>query len=355
MLFTVKTIPGLEDLLLLECELVAGGCRLLERRPGRILVDADASSMLRFLETSKLATSAYMVLARFALSATDSSQLDRIYEIALSVEWERHVADGETFAVRSERVGQHDFTSIDLSRVVGQAVINRLREKGRNVHVHLTLPRRVIVAEVLERELLLGLSLTGDESLHKRWYRVKEHMASLKPPIAFAMILLSGMRDGEVLLDPMCGGGTIPIEALLYFESSRALCNDRSKRSIEMALENSMTAGTASRMEFLNVDVQELPRVLEEESIDRIVTNPPYGIRMGTPRAALNAIRGLFKASRYLLKETGTLVLITPDRERVYSEAQSQGFSLYCEKWVMHGDLEAWIMCFSKSVREPSK
>uniref|UniRef100_A0A7J3ZK96 THUMP domain-containing protein n=1 Tax=Fervidicoccus fontis TaxID=683846 RepID=A0A7J3ZK96_9CREN len=349
-LFTIKTVPGLEDLLLLECELVAGECQLLDRRPGRILVSTEASRIARLLETTRLATSAYAVLARFHLDTTGPSGIDRIYEIALGVEWERHIANGETFAVRSERVGRHDFTSIDVSRAVGQAVLDRLGEAGRTARVHLTLPRRIVVAEVLERELLLGLSLTGDESLHRRWYRVREHTASLKPPIAFAMIVLSGMRDGELLLDPMCGGGTIPVEALLYLESSRALCNDKSSKSVEMAMENSMTAGVACRMEFLNLDVQELPGVLGEESVDRIITNPPYGIRMGTPRAALGAVRRLLRASRLLLKKRGTLVLITPDRERVFSEALSQGFAPYCEKWVMHGDLEAWILCFSKTM-----
>lgn len=348
MLFLLKTIPGLEDLALLECEAVAGPCELVEKRPGRILVRASKEGVEALLEVSGLLTGAYLVEALARLPASSDAQLEAAYKAALGVAWERYLSEGEQFAVRSERVGEHSFTSVDLAKVVGQAVADRLKLAGAEPRVHLTSPKKVVVAEAVEELLLLGLSLTGDESLHKRWYRVREHPAALKPPIARAMLLLSRMKDGERLLDPMCGGGTIPIEALLYFETSEAVCNDRSPWSVETAKQNALVAGVSKRLKFLVADVSELPRLLGEESVDRVVTNPPYGIRVGDFRTAVEVLRRLFEASAKLLRRGGTLVAITPHKSKALELGLAFGLVPYCEKWVMHGELDSWIVCFEK-------
>ncbi|MEM1619946.1 MAG: THUMP domain-containing protein [Fervidicoccaceae archaeon] len=346
MLYVLKTVPGLEDLLAEECKSVEPNCEPLREERGRLLVELSREGAEKLVQISRLLTSAYEVLAETELVSLSP---EGVRSVALEIEWERILHDGAIFAVRSERVGEHSFTSLDVSREVGRAVFERCASRGVHVKVHLNAPEVVVIAELFGSRLTIGVSLTGDSSLHRRWYRVREHPASLKPPIAFAMIMLSGMRDGELLIDPMCGGGTIPIEALLYFETSRAVCGDVSEESLRIAKHNAAAAGVLERLETLRSDVRDLPSLLGRRIAKRIVTNPPYGIRLGTPRASAYSLAKLFDASNELLTEDGSLVLITPSRKRALEEAERIGMRLYCEREVLHGDLRAWILCFESS------
>ncbi len=229
------------------------------------------------------------------------------------INFEEYIAYNQSFAVDAERHGEHDFTSLDIERIVGKIIIERyLTKVGNRLRVNLKNPDILIRVKVRNNHFWVGIDTTGVESLSKRNYRVYNHPAAIKTTVACCMIYLSDWNINEKLLDPMCGGGTIPIEAarmalnipnrkkfmfenfkffniykwkefILRYESSVTDVNyniegyDISPKHIQGAIKNARSAGV--RVKFYVADATK-----DSLDSDVIVFNPPYGIRMKNPR-----------------------------------------------------------------------
>jgi tRNA (guanine6-N2)-methyltransferase len=127
-----------------------------------------------------------------------------------------YVDPDQPIAVRGKRIGEHDFTSMDVAERVGQAVVDDLRAAtGERIPVNLDDPEVVFRATVREDRFRLAIDATGETSLHRRPYRVRDHEAPVRPTMAAALCRLAGVDADTAVLDPMCGCGTIPIEAAL--------------------------------------------------------------------------------------------------------------------------------------------
>jgi tRNA (guanine6-N2)-methyltransferase len=346
MLFLAKTAPGLEDIFMNEVE-KSFSCSHKGHSRGRILFECDWSEGLSWgFRELRTPHAIYIVLLREVIDK-DNRGLQQIREYVSSLSWKMFFSPGVSFGVRAERVGTgHSYTSMDIASISGESIVETLAEYGSLVTVNLNSPSLSIATEVIDNVLYVLLRLYGEDSLHRRWYRIYEHPASLKPSIAYAMLVISGLREGEVLIDPVCGGGTIPIEAALYYENIGIICNDVSSRSIRMARANAKMARVDSRIRFYNFEVSELSR-REIGSVDRIVCNPPFGIRMGNPQKAKHVTEKIIEVSTDLLSKRGSLTLITPYRSFVKDKARENGFDIVEERSVLHGSLEAWILSFS--------
>ena len=338
----LKTSPGIEDLSLEECQSLLGHCSPLDVRwgEGRLYVSSRGDPY-KLVAGARLLTGVSVVLLRERLECNADECGDVVERLARRVEWSRFLSWGESFAVRSERVGEFPLTSPQIASIVGRVVENAVS----GVRVHLNSPSKVVVAEVDWGNLVLGIRLGGEAGLHRRWYRVREHMASLKPTLANAMLILSELRDGQRLLDPLCGGGTIPIEALLYHEWLEATCSDRSRVSAETAGLNAFAAGVHSRLRIIRSDVEYIHEKLGGR-VDRIVTNPPYGLRVGNPRAALRVLGKLFAQAERILENGGRLTILFPRKEPPLELAERHGLDVIHERRVKHGDLDLWLLVF---------
>src|SRR5256714_2845047 len=179
--------------------------------------------------------------------------------------------------------------------------------------------RQLIVVRIVDDQCEISADSSG-ELLHRRGYRQEVAKAPLRETLAAAMILASGWRKGEPLLDPMCGSGTIPIEAALLargiapglhrkfqfvrwptfdqglwngmLEKARdSMTNsieriggsDRDAGAIQAAARNAERAGVADTIQFSAQAVSASIAALEdvEKGSGWILTNPPYGVRMG--------------------------------------------------------------------------
>jgi 23S rRNA G2445 N2-methylase RlmL len=144
-------------------------------------------------------------------------ELEDAYDRTAEVDIERYLDPGQAVAVRGTRHGTHDFTSVEVAERVGQALVDRTREAfGERVPVDLDTPDVVFRAYVRDDRFHLAIDATGERSLHRRHWRECEHDAPLRPTIAHAMLRLVDYDATDTLCDPMCGGGTIPIEAALW-------------------------------------------------------------------------------------------------------------------------------------------
>ncbi len=333
MIFT--TNPGIEDI---AAEEIAARLRAkivsAERLRGRVVADVPEDRLYK-VELLRSIHRARILLGE-AQVCPEQECLRGIREFLESLPFEEYITPNTSFAVRAERVGEHNYTSLDVARVAGDAVIARVRSVyGRRPPVNLDHPNVIVSVDVMFDKLYASIELGGDLSWHRRGYRIYEHPAALKPTLAYAMIILSGMHDSETILDPMCGGGTIPIEALLYFEDARGICSDFNPGHVNGARLNALAARVYSRLRTIVHDAREVHRLVRR--VDRIVLNPPYGIRLGNPRD----IRRLY--SQFLQSvskvDFDSLVMITTEHEHVKYEVERLGLSLVHERVVAHGNL----------------
>ena len=333
MIFT--TNPGIEDI---AAEEVSAKLRArivsAERMRGRIVADVP-DERIYMVETLRSIHRARILLGE-ARVCPHRECLEEIRAFLEDISFEEYITPRVSFAVRAERVGQHDYTSLDIARVAGDAVIARIRSVyGERPPVNLDYPSVIIAIDVMFDRLYVSVELGGDLSWHRRGYRVYEHPAALKPTLAFAMIMLSGMHDSETILDPMCGGGTIPIEALLYFEDAKGICSDFNPGHVNGARLNALAARVYRRLRAVVHDAREIDRLVKR--VERIVLNPPYGIRLGNPRDIRRLYTKFLEAVSQIDFER--LVMITTEHEHVKNEIERFGLRLVHERIVAHGNL----------------
>ena len=178
---------------------------------------------------------------------------------------------------------------------------------------------QLFIVRIVHDEVEISADSSG-ELLHRRGYRKEVAKAPLRETLAAAMVLASGWKKGEPVLDPMCGSGTIPIEAALIargiapglerkfqfmnwpaFDEHRwgeirekakgavkhSLENirgsDRDAGAIEAAARNAERAGVADTIQFSVEAVSSAIAALDDVTtgVGWILTNPPYGVRMG--------------------------------------------------------------------------
>jgi len=215
----VTTDSGLEYVMLEELKELAPSFSVLRVFSGRVLASCSRRDLVNVLR-SRIANNVYVVLQKFDGVTT----LDDVYRCVKSIDFGEIVKPCESFAVRPERIGSHDFTSIDIARVAGKAVIDSyLESMGVRPAVNLDNPDIEIYVELNNDTLVVALKLTRT-SLHRRGYKVFNHPASLKTTIAAAMVRLSGWKRSEGLLDPMCGGATVLIEASFVEKCMETVC-----------------------------------------------------------------------------------------------------------------------------------
>ena len=200
--FFATTTPGIEDLACREVEKLILGKAFLD--VAKVFFQAEIKSVYLLNLKASMLNKIFIMLCRGKFA-----QLRDLYSLARHVDYGWIIDKSQSFAVRSERIGTHNFTSMDVSRVIGQAVIDSYQEAYKvRLKVNLDNPDVEIYALVRNDEFVLGVNTTG-RSLHKRGYRVYDHPAALKPTIASAMLEIAGWPPGEGLIDPMCGGATI--------------------------------------------------------------------------------------------------------------------------------------------------
>ena len=371
--FFATTVIGLEDVASREVENLVGV--RAEEGVGRIFFEGRLEDI--YLLNLKAST-----INRFFIELCNSifKDLDDIYRLARSLDYTWILDSHQSFAVRSERVGVHSFTSMDVSRVVGQAVIESFASAtGRRLRVDLDKPDVEIYCLVRDSSFIMGVNTTG-ASLHKRGYRVYSHSAALKPTIASAMLRIGGWTQSKSLIDPMCGGATIPIEAALeargippnhlrrdfallklkicsraVFEKVRnetltqqkvgGLCiiyaMEKFTKNILGGIENAKKAGVYDVINFKIGDATN-PQDYPEVGFDFIIVNPPYGLRAKPRGGVYKLYENFLKALRRKLPEA-TLVIITAASKRFREAVENTGVTIINDRKILYGELPTSI------------
>jgi len=143
--------------------------------------------------------------------------------------------------------------------------------------------------------------------MRHRDYKVTHLPASLRPSVAAAMAWLTEPRPGDIFLDPMCGAGTLLIERALMARYGLLLGGDLEQPALQAAIEN--IGPRHKPRQLFHWDARQLP--LATASVDRVATNPPFGVQLGSPRENPRLYRGLLSELDRVLKPQGSAVVLT--------------------------------------------
>ncbi len=305
-----KTLEGLEEVL--AQELTELGANNIEK--GRRMVAFTGDKRMMYKANFCLRTAIRILKPISHFTATNP---DEVYEQVKAIPWENYMGTAQTFAV-DEVVFSNEFRhSKFVAYRVKDAIADYFMEReGKRPGVRVVGPDMLVNIHIAETKCTLSLDASG-ESLHRRGYRQEALEAPLNEVLAAGIILMTGWRGETDFIDPMCGSGTLPIEAALIarniapgvFRQGYAfehwpdfdadlldeIYNDDSNerefthhiygydnnpRAIEVATRNVKAAGL-SKCITLNVQPFQAFEQPAEKAI--IVTNPPYGERISAP------------------------------------------------------------------------
>lgn len=304
-----KTFQGLEEIL--AKELTTLGANNVEI--GRRMVSFTGNKEMMYRANFSLRT-ALRILKPIKHFKAQSAE--EVYDAVKSIEWEQYLSPEKTFAVDAVVFSDEFRHSKFVAYKVKDAIVDYFREKtGDRPNVRLNNPDLALNIHVAQDKCTLSLDSSG-ESLHRRGYRQETMEAPLNEVLAAGMILMTGWQGECDFIDPMCGSGTLPIEAALIArniapgvfrkeyafekwsdfdqnlfdhiyndESAEREFNhkiygyDNNRQAIEVATRNVRATGLTKEIEITFRDFADF-QTPEEKAI--IVSNPPYGERIST-------------------------------------------------------------------------
>jgi len=279
--YSIRVPAGLEDLVAEDLENFLG-CSDIKRDHRTLFVTTDLEpetlSNLRGVDDVFVITGIFKGLSkeRASLQVIESQlssfSLSESISICSSI---REVNLGKGFSITASFVGKRNYNRWEIAEKARISLSRQLGEKYLDSKDR-TLP---------DHDLHIRIHLSGDggwcgirlnkSPLFRRDYKTEHLKGSLTPQVAYWMVRLSEASDGDSLLDPMCGAGTILIEAALYNPKIKAIGVDISRDALEAARENSK--GIASEIIFMEGDATELP--MDDKSINCISSDLPWGLQ----------------------------------------------------------------------------
>ncbi|WP_013322859.1 THUMP domain-containing class I SAM-dependent RNA methyltransferase [Gloeothece verrucosa] len=254
------------------------------------------------------------------IAEVKSFNAEQLYKSVKKIDWENYLQPEQTLAIHCTGSNQHLNHSHFTALQIKNAIIDQQREKfGKRSSVDVQQPDLLINAHIYQNNCILSLDSSG-ESLHRRGYRAAMGLAPLKETLAAAMLELAQWTPQLALFDPLCGSGTLPLEAALkalniapglfrqrfgfqsWLDFDQALWqdllreakesrtsilsapiigSDRCAQVIQQAYSNAQACGVSDQVQFIQ---RELSEVEAPASEGIIICNPPYGKRVGNPQ-----------------------------------------------------------------------
>ena len=305
-----KTFMGLEPVLAKELtQLGANDVQI-----GRRMVSFTGNKELLYRANFQLHTAIRILkpIRHFKAKSADD-----VYEEIKKIDWTDYLGSEKTFAVDAVVFSEEFRHSKFVSYKVKDAIVDQFREKtGKRPNISIANPDIRLHIHIAEDQCTLCLDSSG-ESLHRRGYRQESVEAPLNEVLAAGMILMSGWQGDTDFIDPMCGSGTLLIEAALIaknmapglFRKEYAfekwpdfdaelfdeIYNDDSQerefkyhiygydidvKAVNTARMNVKAAGLSAD---ITIEQQDFKDFTQPKNKSIMITNPPYGERISTP------------------------------------------------------------------------
>ncbi|MGX8682449.1 MAG: THUMP domain-containing protein [Bacteroidales bacterium] len=305
-----KTFQGLEEVL--AKELTALGAENVEI--GKRMVSFTGDKRMMYLTNFSLHTALRILKP---IKQFEANNADEVYEAVKSLAWEEFLSVDKTFAVDATVHSEEFRHSMYVSYKVKDAIADYFRDKeGKRPSVSVKNPDIMLNIHINDNQCTLSLDSSG-ESLHRRGYRSETGEAPLNEVLAAGLIMMTGWQGDTDLIDPMCGSGTIPIEAALIAknmapgifrtqgyaferwpdfdaELMESIYNDESQeREFEhhiYAYDNNPKMVATARgnikragmTRIIDIEMRDIKDFVQPAEKSVMITNPPYGERISS-------------------------------------------------------------------------
>ncbi len=347
---------GIEKMV--KTELLRLGATIEKVENGAIIVAAPPSAIAQFNIHLRCAERVFILVGQQRVTS-----FDQLFDFVNQLDWPDYLTQDCAFPVLAKSKKSALFSLSDIQAISKKAIAkrlghhyncSRLTESGAKLTVHVN----------IESDLARVLIDTSGVGLHKRGYRSKANRAPLKETLAAALVMLSDWRGQHLLIDPMCGSGTIAIEAALiarniapglqrkfafehlkfsnqinYKQARQAAYSaidydakiaiaaaDIDARAIAIARQNAANAGVDDVIDFAVADFK------ASNIADRrltLICNPPYGIRLSDAAAAAELYRQMAQKLDHLTAASLYFLTAHDGFEAAFGRAATRKRKLY--------------------------
>lgn len=312
----------------------------VQAETGRVLFSGDFSTLAKANICLRCAERVQILVGEFY-----ATSFEELFDLTVSLPWEEYIYKNEAFPVKGSCLDSKLMSISDCQKIIKKAVAKRLGDKYSTAWLSESGSIHQIQFLIRKDKVSLLLDTSG-LSLHKRGYRKESNDAPISETLAAAMVELSRVRKDHFVTDPMCGSGTIVIEAALkalgiapgknrkfssqdwecipkgVFERERefavslerkdagffAVGSDIDKSALALARQNAEIAGVADCIEFVERDLRDF--ICDRER-GTLITNPPYGERLLSVKEAEELYRTMGKV--FERAKGWSYAVITPD------------------------------------------
>lgn len=363
-----KTFKGLEEVLAKELVELGANDVQIERRAVSFTGDKRMLYMANFC--LRTASRILVPIAQFKARHTDD-----IYEQMKQIDWSEYMTTKMTFQIDATVYSDYFRHSQFVTYRVKDAIVDWWMERGGvRPSVKLTNPDLYLNVHIGGDIVTVSLDSSG-ESLHKRGYRVANTQAPINEALAAGMLLLAGWNGQGDFYDPMCGSGTLLIEAALiarniapgiyrkgfafekwanfdadlfedvYSDDSRErefthkiYGSDAGFYAMQTAMKNVESAGLQRDIEVKQIRVQEL-RLTEKDTDGALVMiNPPYGERLAQDKDVMNLYKDMGTALKHQFSGATAWIISSNDEA-----LKCIGLRPAKRVRLVNGDLDCWF------------
>ncbi|WP_330364947.1 THUMP domain-containing class I SAM-dependent RNA methyltransferase [Anaerovorax odorimutans] len=331
---------GLEAIVKREVETL--GYKIIKSEDAKITFMGDERAIVKSNLWLRCADRVLLKMGEF-----NAFSFEELFQQTKALPWEQWIPEDGKFTVTGSSVKSKLHSVPDCQAIVKKAIVEKLKEVYHCDWFKETGSEYTVKITILKDRVTLTIDTSG-AGLHKRGYRVEDVAAPIKETLASAMVQLSFWKEGRLLADPMCGSGTIAIEAAMigrniapglsrkfasegwsaiseklwkeerkkayeaikYDADIRIKASDINPAAVKAARKNAEEAGVDDCIEF---SVVPFSKFKIEENYGIMICNPPYGERIGEKED----IHKIYRDLNLFFKKnpTWSLYLVTTDKE----------------------------------------
>ncbi|MBC6003524.1 THUMP domain-containing class I SAM-dependent RNA methyltransferase [Paeniclostridium hominis] len=349
---------GIEKIL--KNEITNLGYEIIKTEDGRITYKTDEKGIAMSNIWLRTAERVLLKVAEF-----EAKTFNDLFENTKAINWSKYIPYGGEFPVsKASSIKSKLFSTPDIQAIVKKAVVESLKISYQEDGMLPETKEKYPIQVFIHKDIVTLAIDTSGMALHKRGYREVSTKAPLRETMASAMVQLTPWQPGRILVDPMCGSGTIVIEAAMLglnmapglnreFIAEKWTTMDKKiwwdvrkeafdkmntdtdfkiygydidKEAVMIARKNAELAGVEDYVEFKVFNAKNFE---SEEKFGFIITNPPYGERLEDKQT----VKKLYKDLGYAFKELKTwsyyMVTSYEDFENAFNKKATKKRKLY--------------------------
>lgn len=339
-------------------ELRRMGAQSVSAEDGRVLFSGDLNILARANIGSRFAERILILIGEFY-----AESFTELFDGVKAMPWENYIGKADAFPVTGSSISSALHSIPDCQSIIKKAVVERLKQKYSVSWFEETGPEHRIRFSVRKDRVSVMLDTSG-EGLHKRGYRRNSNDAPLKETLGAAMCDLARIYPDTHFIDPMCGSGTLLIEAammaakiapglrrrfsaerfsfvpqrvwqeermraqdsVLHNIDFRAEGYDIDPAAVELTLANAKKAGVEG---YIKASVRDIKEFTPPEDRCTVITNPPYGERLLDIRSAEEIYR--IMGEKFVRGNGRKYFIISPhdDFEKLFGAVADKRRKLY--------------------------